>query len=75
MPKITEMYAFVMVDGEEDDEGIIGFKSQTGEWLPMVGADMERVKSLIPIANMLSRELEKPYKILRFKLDGEMPKP
>lgn len=65
MPQITEMYAFVMEEDSPDDEGVMGMSM--GEWmLPLVGADMSRVKSLIPYANEIARAVNRPYKILRF---------
>lgn len=74
MPKITEMYAFVVADKDENDEGIIGFapdpKAPTA-MMPMVGADMARIESLRPLADRVSAQIGKPYKILRFKLVGE----
>jgi hypothetical protein len=65
MPKITEMYAFVMEDADEEDEGVMGMSM--GEWmLPLVGADMSRVDSLRPHADKIAEAAGKPYKILRF---------
>jgi len=59
------MYAFVMEDSGPDDEGVMGMSM--GEWmLPLVGADMSRVKSLIPHADTIAKAAGKPYKILRF---------
>jgi hypothetical protein len=49
---ITEMYAFVVVDPADGSEGIPSF-SHLGMHHPLVGADMDRVKSLIPIAERL----------------------
>ena len=73
MPKITEMFAFVMADKNEDDEGVIGFYSaQAGGWVPMVGADVDRVKSLKKEADRISTQVGKPYKILKFKLVEEI---
>ncbi len=68
MPKITQMYAFVVADKDPDDEGIIGMSTPSG-WMPLVGADMSRVQSLIPIADEISKMLNKPYRILQFKLE------
>jgi hypothetical protein len=73
MPKITEMFAYVMADKDEDDEGVIGFYSpQAGGWIPMVGADVDRVKSLKKEADRISAQVGKPYKILKFKLVEEI---
>lgn len=69
MPKITEMYAFVVADKDENDEGIMGMRLfGSGEWMPFVGADMKRVESLKEAADKIVAQTHKPYKILRFKL-------
>lgn len=68
MPEITEMYAFVTKDKQPEgkDEGIIGFRTPDGTWMPMVGADMNRVKSLIPVADKIAREHGISYRIITF---------
>ena len=72
MPKITEMFAFVAEGKGPDDEGVMGFRSDDGQWFPMVGADLARVASLRPIADEIARAMHKPYRVLRFKLAGEI---
>ena len=73
MPKITEMFAYVMADKNEYDEGLIGFYSpRVGGWVPMVGADMDRIKSLKKEADRVSARVGRPYKNLKFKLVGEI---
>ncbi len=70
MPKITEMYAFVVEDTGPDDEGVVAIQSQEGEqghlWLPLVGADMKRVASLKPLALGIGLQLGKPVKLIHF---------
>ena len=73
MPKITEMYAFIThEEGREDDEGIIGASPDGRTWMPLVGADMTRVKDLIPFAEETKRRTGIPYRIVKFKIDGEI---
>lgn len=78
MPKVTEIFAFVMADKDNEDEGIIGAEmphpTRPGEkmFMPFVGADMKRVASLRPLADSLRRTTGKNYKILHFKLAGEI---
>jgi hypothetical protein len=69
VPKITELYAFVSIGDDPDDEGIMAFQTNDGTWMPMVGADMTRVNQLKPMADRISKTTGKPYKILRFKLE------
>lgn len=67
MKKIIEMFAFVMEgDGGNEDEGIIGWEFLSGEWMPLVGADMNRVDSLKVLAKKISENKKKPIKIIKF---------
>ena len=71
MPKITEMYAFIVEDSGPEDEGVIGIQSPPGDdgktiWLPLVGADMARVESLRPIARGIGRQVGKKVTLVHF---------
>lgn len=70
MPKITEMYAFVVEDTGPDDEGVIGMQSEEGDqgkiWLPLVGADMARVESLKWLAAGIGKQCGKKVKLIHF---------
>lgn len=61
---IEELYAFV-ADNPDVGEGLMAF-SRGGQWMPMVGADMARIESLIPIADSLHGRGR--YRVLRFSL-------
>jgi len=61
--KIEKMYAFIAEN--DDGEGVMAFKSGFG-WMPMVGADLERMKSLVPIAKEMSKISGKEFKIIQF---------
>jgi hypothetical protein len=76
MPLVTELFAFVAVaDGaESDDEGIMAFMSDDGIMIPMIGADLERVEQLKPIARSVAKRAGCSYKILTFALSGERTK-
>lgn len=64
--RITEMYAFTTID-DHGDEGVMAFLNPVnGTWMPMVGADCERVRSLIPTADRMAKEFGRPYRIKRF---------
>lgn len=58
--KIEQMFVFVACS--EEGEGVLGFKGQDG-WMPMVGADIKRIKSLLPLA--LSMCIK--FRILKFE--------
>jgi hypothetical protein len=74
MPKITEIFAFVSIGDDPDDEGVMAFQTNDGIWMPMVGADMTRVNQLKPMADRISKTTGKPYKILKFKIENEIEK-
>lgn len=61
---IDMLYAFVAAD--EKGEGIMGIQGPNKEWLPMVGADMERVKQLYPVAKQISNISGKSFKVIKF---------
>ena len=52
MPKIEKLYAYIAHEKEDpDDEGLCAFKVpamgfESEQWIPMVGADEARMKSL-----------------------------
>lgn len=70
MPKITEMYAFVMSDVDDDDEGVIAFYDHnTRGWMPMVGADMARIEDLKPIAQVVANERKKEVRLVHLVKD------
>lgn len=71
MPKITELFAFVVADKDEDDEGVMAFLSK-GTWQPMVGADMKRIEALRPIADSISLQMGKPHRVVRFRAIEEI---
>jgi hypothetical protein len=52
----------------------MGFMGPNRQWMPMVGADMARVKDLKPIADQIAQAANKSYKILHFRLLGEIDK-
>jgi hypothetical protein len=68
MPKITAMFAFVTKDKQPYDkgEGVMGFLTTDKTWMPMVGADLDRVKSLIPMADAMAKRLGIKYRIIKF---------
>jgi hypothetical protein len=65
MPRVTEMYAFVMSDTEPDDEGIPAIPLGP-LMMPMTGADMNRVASLMPHAQKIANRSGKQLRIMRF---------
>lgn len=68
---IHHLYAFVAVDSD-GDEGIMAFQ-HGGGWMPMVGANMERVDQLRPIAAVVGAQLGVSHRLLRFTNREELP--
>ena len=64
--EIQTVTAFVM-SGDNGDEGILGVQlPDTGEWVPLIGANSERIQSLYPQAMELSKIAGRPFKVLQF---------
>ena len=61
------MFAFC-AEEKEGEEGVIGFKATTGDWIPLVGADMDRVKSLLHIAEEIGAEQNMTVVLKQFAL-------
>lgn len=74
MLRIEQMYAFVALDPEDDTEGIIGFQAAPGPsgMMPMVGADMERVDDLRPMAQAIATRTGLQVRLLRFEVRTEL---
>lgn len=77
MPKIDRLWAFVQEDTGPDDEGVLaaaGAISGLGRsvTLPLIGADMERINSLRPIAQQIADATGKPVKLLTFSVRTEV---
>lgn len=66
---IDEMFAFIAID--DGGEGITGFKSPMG-WMPMVGADMDRIEQFKPIAQALSNDSGKRIVIAKFSIREDL---
>jgi len=74
---IDQMYAFIQLDPTDNTEGVIAYLTGTG-WMPMVGADMARIKYLRPFAQEVANSTGNPVKLIRFtnreELDELPPK-
>ena len=74
MPKrlvIEKMFAFIAED--EEGEGVCGYRDPVSrEWAPLVGADMARVESLEPIAQIIANESGKRIRLVLFSERKEL---
>ena len=65
MKKIDELYAFTGID-DDGDEGVVVFQTPSGMMMPMVGADLASVESLMPIAENIALVTGKQIAIYKF---------
>ena len=66
MPRVTELFAFVIEDRGPEDEGVPAILTDRG-MLPLMGADWEREEGLRPHAQRLATQFGKPIRLLRFR--------
>ncbi len=66
MPKIEKIFAFIFEE-ESDDEGIIATCIKD-KWMPLIGADMDRAKSLHSIAQEVSNGRRKNVTLVEFSV-------
>jgi len=71
MPKINVIYAFISTEEGPEDEGIVAAKFGD-TWMPLVGADMERVNSLKPLAKQIAQTTGKRIVLARFTVREEI---
>ena len=64
--RIESMYAFIQLDPADNTEGVIAFMAPSGTWMPMVGADMERVEQLRPWAQETAKVTGNPVRLVHF---------
>lgn len=74
MPKVEEIFAFIAEEGP-GEEGIMAAMVPGIGSTPLVCMKQSLMRKFVPLADEISRASGKPYKILRFKLDGEIPVP
>lgn len=65
MPKITELYAWVVADTGPDDEGVPAMMAPNGMHYPLMGADMAAAEGWRPYVATLAQDLGKPVKLIR----------
>lgn len=70
MMRIDRMYAFVVVD-KDGTEGVAGMRTDDG-WLPLVGADFDRVDSLRPIAQHMADTFGHSITLVEFSTRREL---
>ena len=66
MPRIESIYAYLSVDAEDGNEGIVGAPFGPVGCLPLVAADETRLKQYEPIVQALANEFKRPIRLVRF---------
>ena len=64
--RITEMYAYVVVDPADDTEGVPAFAGPDGMMMPLVGADTVRAEALRPVAQRMATQMGVTVELVRF---------
>ena len=64
--KITALTAYVVIDPDSGDEGILGYQISPGVWMPLIGADTDRILSMRDIATQICAATGTGYRILQF---------
>lgn len=65
---ITKVTAFVAIDPENGDEGVMAFMAPGGQWMPLVCADEARIESMITFAEDIYAHTGLPYQIIQFSV-------
>ena len=73
MPRIEELYAYIAHEkGDPDDEGLTAMMIRGDQWSPMVGADMERMMSLKPLAQGMATTTGQKITLVKFSVRTEL---
>lgn len=71
--RIESMYAFIQLDPADNTEGVIAFLNQVDRtWMPMVGADMERIEQIRPKAELTAKVTGRPVLLVHFTIREEI---
>ncbi len=62
---IKEVWAYVAIDPDDGDEGVIGATLTPGMFMPFVAADKTRVAELRPYAMAIGREKNVTIKLIK----------
>lgn len=61
--RIEELYAFVIMDDGDGNEGVPAITLTPDMMVPMMGADLDRIESLRPIAQQMARMRGAPVEL------------
>ncbi len=72
MPRIESIYAFLSVDKEEGNEGVVGAAFRGGSPMPLLAADERRLADLMPVAERIAEQTGTQIKLVRFTAREEI---
>lgn len=69
--RVACLFAYVGID-EKGSEGIVAAHMPGTGWMPLVGADMDRMRSLEPYAIAVAKMNKRPVKLARFAVRTDL---
>ena len=69
--RVTEVYAWLAIDPRDNCEGIVA-GTMDDTWVPLIGADRERIESYRSIAERAGRLSSQTIKLVRFTQREEL---
>lgn len=71
--RIEKLFAFIVLDPADNTEGVAAWLDpDTAHWVPMVGADMDRVRSLKPHVQRIANEANVEVRLVEFSERKEL---
>lgn len=68
--RVDQLYAFV-IDDENGDEGLMAIL-RGDKWMPLVGADVRRMKVMEPYAQGIANQMGRTVRVLLFEKRREV---
>ena len=69
--QITTLHAYIATD-EDGEEGVIGFLTPQGTWMPMVAADRTRIECLRPMAQAVADQTGQQIVLAEFSVRTDL---
>jgi hypothetical protein len=69
--RIEHLYAFVAVDRNDGDEGVVAFY-KNGTWFPLVAADNRRLEKFRELAQEVAQRTGQLIRLVRFETRVEV---
>jgi hypothetical protein len=66
MPRIESVYAFLSVDAEDGNEGVVGAPMGALGCVPLIAADEQRLEQLRQIAQAISNRSKAQIRLVKF---------